>query len=108
MPALLIPYTGRLTGALDGFERASTAANTILSSSTATPLVISIARFGLGLIAILHGDVEDAREQYQVIKQWRGTYPNTTVVTDRLLGLLAQTMGNLAQAAEHGSNSVGV
>jgi tetratricopeptide (TPR) repeat protein len=105
MPALLIPYIARLTGVLDGVENARTIANSILSIPTATPSAILIVRFGLGLIAVMHGDVEDAREQYLAIKQWRGTNLTNLVVTDRLLGLLAQTWGDLNVSADHFEDS---
>ena len=74
--------------------------------STATPLVISIARFGLGLIAFLSNDAEDAEKQYEVIKQWSGTMLSPMLGTDRLLGLLSQTMGNLDKATDHFEESL--
>ena len=45
--------------------------------------------------------MEDAGEQYKAIKQWSGTILNPILATDRLLGLLAHTMGNLVQAGSH-------
>ena len=60
----------------------------------------------MGLIAILSGDVEDAGEQYKIIKQWRGTIVTFYLATDRLLGLLAHTMGNLDQAVAHFEDSL--
>ena len=64
-------------------------------------MVVSIARFGLALIAFLENDAEDAAEQHEVIKQWSGTFLHTMLSTDRLLGLLAQTMDNLDLATGH-------
>ena len=106
MPALLIPYAARLTGVLDGFDKARTAANSTLSFPTVTPFLMSIARSGLGLIAVLRGEREDAGEQYNVIKQWRGTILNAMLATDRLLGLLAQTMDILDRATTHFEDSL--
>ncbi len=60
------------------------------------------ARAVLGLAAALRGEVACAGEQYQFLQQYRGiVLPGILRSVDRLLGLLAQTMVNLDQSAEH-------
>ena len=96
--ALLIPITTRITGAVDQLHMAESAATTALAVST-NPLVTKFARLGLGLIAVLRGDVEAAKEQYVTLGSASGTYLN--ISGDRILGLMAQTMGKLDQAMAH-------
>jgi tetratricopeptide (TPR) repeat protein len=106
-PATLLPLVARVTGDLDLLEVAKVAAETILSSPTATPLVIRLARIGLGLIAVLLGDIDEAREQYTALEPGRGTITAPGyIAADHLLGLLAQTMGNLDLAVGHFDDSL--
>jgi len=98
--AIMIPVAARITGAEDYLYVAESAAATVLSAETATPLISSHARFGLGLIAVLRGDADAARTQYANL----GSAPGFHFVGlsgDRVLGLLAQTMGDLGQAIVH-------
>ncbi|MFQ6026030.1 MAG: AAA family ATPase [Dehalococcoidia bacterium] len=97
-PAFLIPLIARTTGAPDHFELARTAAESMLSTPNANPLTISFARFGLGLMAVLEDEPGVAQEQYTALEPLRGTIPTWGMVADRLLGLLAHTMGDLDQA----------
>ena len=60
-----------------------------------------MARSGLALIAIQRGDADSAREQYSFLELWHGTQERAFICYDRLLGLLAQTMGNLDDSAGH-------
>ena len=96
--ALMIPVAARITEAVDQLHMAESAAATALAVST-NPLVAKFARLGLGLIAVLRGDVEAAKEQYVALGSASGTYLN--ISGDRILGLLAQTMGKLDQAMAH-------
>ncbi len=107
-PAYLLPLVARATGALDRFEVARAAAETVLSSPTATPLVIRLARIGLGLMAVLLGDIEEAREQYTAVEPWREQiiYQGGYMAADHLRGLLARTMGNLDLAMTHFEDSL--
>jgi tetratricopeptide (TPR) repeat protein len=58
------------------------------------------ARAGLGLLAVLREDAAAAAEQYGPLQSQVGTMYHAISI-DRLLGLLAQTMGHLDKAAEH-------
>jgi DNA-binding CsgD family transcriptional regulator len=100
LPAVTIPLVSRITGVLDRLDIAATAAQTVVSSPFANPLFAMMARAGLGLLAVLRGDAAAAAEQYGPLQSRAGTmYPSISI--DRLLGLLAQTTGNLDKAAEH-------
>jgi tetratricopeptide (TPR) repeat protein len=71
-----------------------------VTSPFANPIFAMLARAALGLLAVLRDDAAAAAEQYGPLQSRAGTiYPS--ISTDRLLGLLAQTMGNLDKAAEH-------
>ena len=71
----------------------------MLSAVSATPLVSRFARLGLALMAVLRGEVAAAREQYVSLGLAAGSY--LRISGDRVLGLLAQTMGELDQAVTH-------
>ena len=60
------------------------------------------ARTALAFVAVEHGDRESAREQYEVLLPYRGVMANGhPPVNDRVLGLLAQTLGRTDDAARH-------
>jgi len=106
-PAMLIPMFARVTGTADQFNVAETAAKTVLSSPSATPIVATFARAGLAMLAVNRGDAAAAQQQYAELHMAQGTMLITTMmVVDRLLGLLAQTMGDLDQAAAHFEDSL--
>lgn len=94
-----VPLAAHITGSVDNLPLAEKAAATVLSAETATPLVSRLARLGLGSIAFLKGDAEAAREQYDKLLPASGSY--IFVSCDRVLGLMAQTMGEMDQAATH-------
>ena len=71
-----------------------------LSLPTMPPYPVTSALIGLGLTAAQNGNEEVAAEQYALLEPQRGRY-HAAVVIDRVLGLLAQTMGNLDDAAGH-------
>ena len=102
--ALTIPIVARITGALDKLHIAESAAAMVLSASSATPFVSRLARLGLGLTAVLRGDIEGAREQYVNLRLAAGFY--TFISGDRVLGLLAETMGDREAAAAHFENAL--
>jgi len=107
LPALTIPAIARIKGVLDHLNVADAAAETVVSASQVTPWIDSLARSGLALLAVLRQDRAVAKEQYAALEPRRGTLVAEGFLTvDRLLGLLAQTMGNLDQAAEHGEDSL--
>jgi DNA-binding CsgD family transcriptional regulator len=102
LPAIVIPLVARITSSPDNLDLAESASQAALSAMSASPLVITMARAGLALLAVLRGDSVAALEQYTALRSQRGTMVQTGVASvDRLLGLLAHTMGNLDQAMEH-------
>ena len=65
------------------------------------PVARMHARAGLALLATQQGDKSAAEEHYDYFLRHRGTMIWTLASADRLLGLLAQTVGDLEQAAAH-------
>ena len=101
-PAIVIPLVAYIAGEDARFEVADAAAAAVLSSPSATPRIAMLARAGLALLAVQQGDVPAAAEQYVALESGRGTMvPGSIVGIDRLLGLLAQTMGKFEDAVEH-------
>jgi class 3 adenylate cyclase len=99
-PAALIPWIARITGVLDRLDIAATAAQAVVSSPFANPNLAMLARAGLGLLAVLRDDAAAAAEQYGPLQSQAGRMYRQ-ISSDRVLGLLAQTMGNLDKAAQH-------
>ncbi len=56
---------------------------------------------GLALLAVQKGDQSAAEEHYDYLQGQRGTMIETVSSVDRLLGLLAHTMGDLDRATTH-------
>ncbi|MCH7737436.1 MAG: hypothetical protein IH872_08545 [Chloroflexi bacterium] len=100
----LIPMVACITGKSERLDVAEEAAQTVLSSIPAgrRSEFIQFAQTGLGLIAVIRGNGEAAREQYSALASYRGLMLVLGgIANDRLLGLLSQTMGDLDQAAVH-------
>ena len=53
------------------------------------------------MLAVAQGDVTTAREQYAALESLRSNLTFPALTTDRVLGLLSHTMGNLDQASAH-------
>lgn len=102
--ALMIPIAARITGNMEHLHLAEAAAATIFAVDSATPLVTRFARLGQGLIAVLKKDKEVAREQYAALEGTPSCF--LKICSDRVLGLLAQTIGNLDQAMVHFEDSL--
>ena len=94
------PWAAHITGVVDRYEVAEEAAQTILSDSSATPLIVGLARCGMALLAIQRGDAESAREQYGSLAL-SGMEIVLGIHDSQILGLLAHTMGDLDQAMVH-------
>ena len=102
LSALVIPLIARITGEVDRLDVAKAAANTILSSPSAGPTVAAFAKCGLGLLAMLQRDATLAAEHAAALIEDRGAvFALGLGAVDRLLGLLAQTMGDLDRALPH-------
>ena len=100
--ALVIPVVGQISGRQERFEAAEEAAGILLSSGSAHPFYVLMARTGLGLIAVERGDAAAAEEQYAKLKSLSsGLHWGYYMSTDRALGLLAQTMGRTEDAIAH-------
>ena len=74
-------------------------AKDILSTAVAA-LTIAMARIALAMVAVERGDAASAEEQYAALVSVSGMMVYY-ISTDRVLGLLAQTMGDLGQAVDH-------
>ena len=96
-PSMVIAAVDRITGVRDRLEIAEAAAEAILSAQS-IPVAAMYAKAGLALLAVQSGDQSAAKEHYAYFLGHRGTMIWTLSSADRLLGLLAQTMGNLDQA----------
>ena len=99
--AMLPPFTARITGANTEFDFTEDAAVTVLSSRSVTPMIALDVRVGVALMAILRGDSAAAGEQYGILKSLQGTLLPDLMSTDRVLGLLAHTMGDSDKAGSH-------
>ncbi|MCH8282608.1 MAG: hypothetical protein IIC96_18260, partial [Chloroflexi bacterium] len=103
----LIPIVSFITGNADGLDAPAAAGQTVLSSPTTVPIIAIVASTGLAFVAVLRHDASAAREQYTRLAPQKGTmlFP-TLKAADRLLGLLAFTMGDLHLAAGHFEDSL--
>ena len=103
----IVPQTigvaARITGDTSRFYAAASSANLVLASPAGLrPRTAQLSRTGLALLAIVTGDANAAEEQYPVLKSWEITRtPVNLMCGDRVLGLPAQTMGNLNDATGH-------
>ena len=106
--AVAVPMVARISGVTRHFDVAESAAEITLSSSSpfSTPLYTVVARAGLGLISVARGHGAAAQEQYAALESERDTMFLRVIVTERLLGLLAQTMGEAKKAVQHFENSL--
>ena len=100
MSSWVIPTVARITGVSGRLDIAESAARSVLSSPSPAPNIAMDARIGSALIAVYKGDVEGAGEQYEALKGLRMLNIGL-ISSDHLLGLLAQTMGKLDEAAGH-------
>jgi len=97
-----IPLAARMVGLAEHLELAGTSAKAVLALPNAMPCEVLSSRVTLGLIAVERNDVQDARVQYQALQPHAGmASPGSGVLLDRVLGLLAGTMGDPDRAAGH-------
>ena len=110
-PAVVIPVIAGITGVAARFDVAEVIAQRVVSSPYVQLGPQNAARVGLALMAVQRGDAAAAGELYFALASMRGTmFPQCpwghALATDRVLGLLAQTMGDLDQASVHFEDSV--
>ena len=98
--SLTAPLAAHITGVVDRSKVAEEAARIILSSSSAIPVVVDITRYGPSLLAVQRGDAAAARDLYASLA-FSGVGIIFGIHDSQLLGLLAQTMGDLNQAMVH-------
>jgi tetratricopeptide (TPR) repeat protein len=100
--ALVIPMCARIRGVDDRFDVAETAAETVFSSRFVPPHHAALTRAGVALMAAQQGEGKAAGEQYVALESTRGTMMVAPgISSDRVLGLLAQTLGKLDEATAH-------
>ena len=100
--AFVISLIAHMTGVVDQLEAADKAAESVISSTAVTTIVGLIAKMGLGLMAVVQSDEGAAQAQYAALAPHTGIMaPLGSITTDRVLGLLAHTVGNLEQAGAH-------
>ena len=101
MASAAILAIARITGVPDRLEIDEAAAEAALSTHSVIPLYAMSATAGLALLAVQTGDHSAAAEHHSFLRGQRGTMLWMVSSADRLLGLLAQTMGDLDQATGH-------
>ena len=100
--AFAVPAISRVSGITSRLDLAETSGQAVVSSDSSMPLFKNLARTGLGLIAVLRGDAMAAKEAYTALEPAGGsTWLWGFGILDRLLGLFAQTSGELDQASGH-------
>src|SRR5918992_800690 len=100
--AMVIPLVARITGEVDRLGIAEAAAGAVFVAPSRTGHIDLFARVGLAMLAAYRSEPEAAKEHYASLESQRGTMvPFGMMAADRVLGLLAQTMGNLEKAGEH-------
>jgi len=100
--ALVIPLVGRIIGRLDDADLARQAAEAVISSTNSTPVFAGMARAGLALLETLEGHTSEVRKHYENLKVWQGATVHSVALSgDRMLGILAQSMGEMDRAMVH-------
>jgi tetratricopeptide (TPR) repeat protein len=105
--AMAITLAARISGEVERLELAEMAAKAALSSASAAHGTLLVARCALAFQAILEVDGEAADDLYGLLVLESGDYLVYGDINQNwVLGLLAETMGNLDQASVHFENSV--
>ncbi len=104
--SIAIPAIARITGVPNRLEIAEAAAESLLLKQSVSPLFATWAKAGLALLAEQRGDESAAAEHHAYFLGQRGTMIVPVSSVDRLLGLLAHTMGELANASQHFEDSL--
>jgi DNA-binding CsgD family transcriptional regulator/tetratricopeptide (TPR) repeat protein len=100
--ASIVPLFARVTETTHRIDVAQSAAREILSSPSSPNFIVNPARAGLALIAIQRGDAASAKEQYTHLMSERGNLIYLLDLSaDRILGILAHTIGNLNDSQAH-------
>ena len=101
----VISLVGRITETESHFDICQSAADTVLSSTSATRVERVLASLSLALMAAQVADVGAIEEHWGILESSRGQMlgaGNAMLVNaDRILGLLAHAMGTLDDAEAH-------
>tara|TARA_B000000460_G_scaffold103764_1_gene72656 strand:- start:219 stop:4145 length:3927 start_codon:yes stop_codon:yes gene_type:complete len=105
-----IPMVGKITGNTEHFNFAKEVAQNVLKSSVVPGFVVA-AYVGQALMAVQLNEVDNAKDLYTKLEGTAGTIAPTSpngpgIATYRLLGLLAQTLGDLTTAIENFDKAV--
>ena len=102
MAAFISASIGRTTENSRMLDAAERLGRETLGIGGAASHVEARARTALAVVAEERGDRPSAREHYYALLPYRGVMTNGhPPVTDRVLGLLAQTLGRIDDAASH-------
>jgi DNA-binding SARP family transcriptional activator len=100
--AAALPLIGHMASADERLGVAEAAAERVLSLPRVAPVLAMYARSGLALIAVQRGDADAAEVLYGALESERGTASFFVPLTiDRLLGMLAVTLGRVDAAVAH-------
>jgi hypothetical protein len=99
--ALLVTRMGEEDLPPATLQLAEAAAEATLSAAAVTPTVVRVAQSCLAGLAVQRGDRAAAVRMYPALQPARGTIIHEGMAADRLLGLLAGTMGDHGAAREH-------
>lgn len=101
-PAIGIGLAARASGNLHHLETAQAAADVVLKVENPSPLLVWGVSAGLGFLAAQQGESDAAAQHYTALLPSRGSgMSGFSLCYDRVLGLLAQTMGRQESATEH-------
>ena len=90
----------RVTGEDTQLAEAEGLAKAVLSLPAVFPWYANMARAALGLVAVQRGDIGAAQEQYAALESLPSILVHY-ISSDRVLGILAETMGQFGQADAH-------
>ena len=102
MAAFISASIGRTTENSRMLDAAERLAHETLGIDGASNHVEARARIALAFVAVERGDRPSAKEQYDALLPYRGVMTNGhPPITDRVLGMLAQTLGRIDDEAAH-------
>ena len=104
--ALTIACVARISGATIRVDHCIMIAQEVVSSPLTNPAFAMAARAALGVLSVLRNDPTKSAEQYAALTRVRGSsiaflVSGDGLAVDRVLGLMAHTMGDLDQASAH-------
>jgi ATP/maltotriose-dependent transcriptional regulator MalT len=100
--AAFLPMAARVTGDDQRLDLARETAEAALAATKMPPFMHLYGRIGLAFVAVRRGDRLLAAEQYAAFESQRGTaIMMAGVAVDRVLGLLAATLGQEEKARRH-------